>query len=152
MGVSSIFDQWIRLCRGLLLFFSFNLLGVSRHPHFHTFYATEVIDSLIINRRFKGMACRKWFITLHTWKSHCGKASILREVWTHHVSMQTRCQEKEKPPATCTRSCWGHKTLAGFQEPCRGAPKLQYHKRAGCGIPKEGRAKWKSNALDAEGE
>ena len=93
MGVSSIFDQWILLCRGLLLFFSFNLLGVSRHPHFHTFYTTEVIDSLIINHRFKGMACRKWFITLHTWKSHCGKTSILQEVQTHHVSMQARCQK-----------------------------------------------------------
>ena len=33
-------------------------LGINRQPLVHTFYATEVIDSLIVNRRFKGMACR----------------------------------------------------------------------------------------------
>jgi len=49
--------------------------------------------------------------------------------------------KKEKPPVTAALSCWGLKPMAGLQKPCRGAPKLQYHKRAGCGIPKEGRAK-----------
>ena len=95
--ILEIFYKWIRLCRGLLLVFKFNLLSVNRHPHVHTFFATDVIDSLIINCRFKGMVWRKWFLALHTWKSHCGKTSILREVRTHHVSMQARCQEKESP-------------------------------------------------------
>jgi len=58
------------------------------------------------------------------------------------------CQTRiEEPPATAALSCWGLKPMAGPLKPCRGAPKLQYHKKDGCGIQKEGGAKCRLHPL-----
>jgi hypothetical protein len=37
--------------------------------------------------------------------------------------------KKKAPTDRLSEGQWGLKPMAGLQEPCRGAPKLQYHKK-----------------------